>query len=62
MLLKIFPHPEEEQHYIRIQFPESMNIKEVSKATVISSDKESCEIKTTALKKGECIEIIFTDV
>jgi len=50
-LLKIFPHPEEEQHYIRIHVPESMKINEVRKATIISCDQESCEIKTTAMKR-----------
>ena len=60
-LLKIFPHPEEEQHYFSIHFPESMKINEVRKATIIGCDQESCEIKTTVMEKGECVEIVFTE-
>jgi len=61
-ILKISPSPREQQHYVKIYLPDSLKIRRVTNATVIHRDQKSCEIKTNALKKEDCIEITFSGV
>ena len=51
--------PLEQQHFITIYIPDSLKLKEVNNATIISVDQNHDEIKTNVLDKEEFVEVTF---